>query len=61
MSDDDDLQRFAARNKEFLGEVIAYGDTEARAYALAIVKNSASVEDIEEIQAQVDEIRRQLI
>ncbi|SDY52807.1 hypothetical protein [Halopenitus persicus] len=55
-----ELNRYADRNTEFLSRVLAYGDTEARAYALALLSNGATAEDIDKIQAELDRIRRDL-
>jgi hypothetical protein len=55
-----EVSRYADRNTEFLARVLAYGDTEARAYALALLSNGASPEDIDNIQAELDRIRRDL-
>ncbi|MCW8173114.1 hypothetical protein [Natrialba swarupiae] len=55
-----EVSRYADRNTEFLSRVLAYGDTEARAYALALLSNGASAEDIDKIQAELDRIRRNL-
>ena len=55
-----EVNRYADRNTEFLSRVLAYGDTEARAYALALLSNGATAEDIDKIQAELDRIRRNL-
>lgn len=63
MSDDKhspELEQYASRNTEFLSRVLAYGDEEARAYALALFANSGSVEAIDEVQAELDKIRREV-
>ncbi|ELZ42768.1 hypothetical protein C471_02210 [Halorubrum saccharovorum DSM 1137] len=56
----DSLTEYASRNTEFISRVLAHGDEEARAYALALLANSGSVEAIDEVQAQLDEIRREI-
>ena len=55
-----EVSRYADRNTDFLARVLAYGDTEARAYALALLSNGTSAEDIDKIQAKLDQIRRNL-
>jgi len=55
-----EVSRYADRNTEFLSRVLAYGDTEARAYALALLSNGATADDIDKIQAELDRIRRNL-
>lgn len=52
------VEDYASRNTELLSRVLAHGDEEARAYALALLANGGSVEAIDEIQAKLDEIRR---
>lgn len=54
------LEEYANRNTELLSRVLAHGDEEARAYALALLVNGGSVEAIDEIQAKLDEIRREV-
>lgn len=55
-----EVSRYVDRNTDFLARVLAYGDTEARAYALALLSNGTSAEDIDKIQAKLDRIRRNL-
>jgi len=54
------LGQYADRNTEFLSRVLAYGDEEARGYALALLANAESVEAIDEVQRELDEIRREI-
>jgi len=55
-----DVSRYVDRNTDFLARVLAYGDTEARAHALALLSNGTSAEDIDEIQSELDRIRHNL-
>lgn len=55
-----ELKEYTRRNTEFLSRVLAYGDEEARGYALALLANGDSVEAIDEVQAELDEIRREV-
>lgn len=59
-SENQELEQYARRNTEFLSRILAYGDEEARGYALAMLANSGSVEAIDEVQAQLDKIRREV-
>jgi hypothetical protein len=52
------VEEYADRNTEFLSRVLAYGDEEAQAYALALLANSGSVNAIDKVQSKLDEIRR---
>lgn len=54
------VQEYADRNTEFLSRVLAYGDEEAQAYALALLANGGSVNAIDEVQSKLDEIRREI-
>ena len=54
------VQEYADRNTEFLSCVLAYGDEEAQAYALALLANGGSVNAIDEVQSKLDEIRREI-
>lgn len=58
--EDMDLEQFSDENTEFLSRILAHGDSEARGYALAVIANGASVEKIDEVQEQLDEIRREI-
>lgn len=55
-----ELEKYTRRNTEFLSRVLAYGDEEARSYALALLANGNSVEAIDEVQAKLEEIRREV-
>lgn len=55
-----ELEKYTSRNTEFLSRVLAYGDEEARSYALALLANGNSVEAIDEVQAKLEEIRREV-
>ena len=44
MSTSDDVGEFVSENSELLGRVLACGNDEARAYALALVANSGEPE-----------------
>lgn len=59
-NEETDLKQFARDNPEFLSRILAHGGSEARGYALAVIANGATVETIDEVQAQLDEIRRQI-
>ncbi|OYR52630.1 hypothetical protein DJ73_10310 [Halorubrum sp. Ea1] len=56
----DSMSEYTRQNTDFISRVLAHGDEEARAYALALLANSGSVEAIDEVQAQLDEIRREV-
>lgn len=60
MSSTDDIGEFVEENSEMVARVLACGNEEARAYALALVANSGEPSRIDEIQEQLDRIRREM-
>lgn len=60
MSTSDDVGEFVSENSELLGRVLACGNDEARAYALALVANSGEPSRVEEVQAELERIRREM-
>lgn len=61
MSDtEEELHEYVQENKDLLARVLAYGDAEGRSYALAVLANGGSVNDIENIQRILDDIKSQV-
>jgi len=60
MSDVEEIHEFVSENTELLARVLACGTEEARAYALALVANSGEPERVEEVQRQLEQIRREI-
>ena len=60
MSTSDDIGEFVSENSELLGRVLACGSDEARAYALALVANSGEPTRVDEVQNELDRIRREM-
>jgi hypothetical protein len=60
MSATDDVGEFVTENSELIGRVLACGNDEARAYALALVANSGGPERVEEVQRELEQIRREM-
>lgn len=60
MSPSDDVGEFVSENSELIGRVLACGNDEARAYALALVANSGEPSRVEEVQHQLEQIRREM-
>ena len=60
MSTSDDVGALVSKNSELLGRVLACGNDEARAYALALVANSGEPERIDEVQGELERIRREM-
>lgn len=60
MSTSDEIGEFVSENSELLGRVLACGNDEARAYALTLVANSGEPERVDEVQRQLEQIRREM-
>lgn len=58
---DSEVARFSSENQEFLSRILAHGDAEARGYALAVIANGGTVEDIELVQKELEKIKRELV
>ena len=56
----DEVQEFVHDNLDLLTRILAYGDAEACGYALAVLANGGTVNDIEEIQCQLDELKQEI-
>jgi hypothetical protein len=57
----DDVREYVGENRELLVRVLAHGDAEARGYALAALSHGGTVEDIEAVEEQLAEIKRELL
>ncbi|APX96807.1 hypothetical protein [Natronorubrum daqingense] len=55
-----EISRYAESNTELLSRLLAYGDSESRAYALTVLANSGNVDAIDQVQAELDRIKREL-
>lgn len=60
MSTTDDIGEFVSENSELIGRVLACGNDEARAYALALVANSGEPSRVEEVQEELERIRLEM-
>ena len=58
-ADQDELHDFVQENKAMLVRVLAYGDAEGRSYALAALANGGDINDSEEVQQMLDELKRE--
>lgn len=56
---DEALSDYVRENSDLLGRVLACGNAEARAYALAILANSEDLDGVDEVQEQIDRLKRQ--
>lgn len=57
MNKEQDIAEYVSENREFLARVLAHSGEEGRGYALAALANGGDVEDIEEIQRLLDELK----
>lgn len=58
MSDEEEeIHEYVQENKDLLARVLAYGDAESRSYALAVLANGGSVNDIEKIQRTLEDLK----
>ena len=52
-----EVQEYVAENRNLLSRMLAYGDTETRAYALALLANGGTTGDLEQVQREFDKLR----
>jgi len=50
-------REYVRENRDLLSRVLARGETEAQAYALALIAEAGTPRDIEEIQGILDDLR----
>lgn len=60
MSSAEEIDEFVSENSELLARVLACGNDEARAYALALVANSGEPTRVDEVQKELDRIRSEM-
>ena len=53
----DDIQEYVRQNRNFLAQVFRHGNTEARAYALALLANGGTTDDLEQVLQELDKLR----
>ena len=56
----DELQEFVRDNIDLLSRILAYGDAEACGYALAVLANGGTINDIEEIQRKLNDLKQEV-
>lgn len=61
MGDKRKISEYVSENQEFLARVLAYGDEEAQGYALAALANGGGIDDIEEIQRILDDLKERVV
>lgn len=56
----DDVTEFVNEHTELLSRILACGNDEARAYALALLANSDDSEGVEAVDTELDRIRSEV-
>ena len=54
-AEDSEFARFSRETQEFPFRILAHGDAEACGYALAVIANGGTVEDIEPVRRELKE------
>ncbi|WP_435124147.1 hypothetical protein [Halobaculum sp. D14] len=57
MSAADSIQDYVAKNSDMLSRILACGNEEARAYALALLANAGDTEGLEDVQSELDRLK----
>lgn len=57
---EENLDEFVRENSEMLSRVLACGNEEARAYALALLANCEARDSVEDVEEQLDRIKLEL-
>ncbi len=57
MSAADDIQEYVAQNGDMLSRILACGNDEARAYALALLANAEDTQGLEDVQGELDRLK----
>lgn len=52
----DELQQYVQENRELLTRVLRHGNTEARGYALALLANGGTENDLEDVQQLLEDL-----
>lgn len=60
MNTSDELGEFVRENSDMLSQILACGNAEARAYALALLANCEDLEDVEEVEEELAQIKLDL-
>ena len=57
MSATSDIEEYVANNGDMLSRILACGNEEARAYALALLANAEDAEGLEDVQDELDRLK----
>lgn len=58
--DKSEVDSFVSENTDFLSQVLAHGDAEARGYVLAVIAHGGTIGDIETVQEELEAIKRDI-
>lgn len=61
MRENDEVEQFVVDHQDLLARMLAYGGAEAQGYALALLVNGGTIQDIESIQQRLDDLKSEVI
>ena len=53
----EEVREYVAQNRDLLSRMLTHGDTEARGYALALLANGGTTDDLEQVQREFDKLQ----
>jgi hypothetical protein len=56
-TDSGEIREYVNENRDFLSRVLRHGNNEARSYALALLANGGTDDDIEAVQEELNQIQ----
>ena len=51
-----DPEQYVRENRDLIERVLRHGDTEARGYALALLANAGTPEDVKQVRAALEDL-----
>ena len=56
-TDSGEIREYVNENRDFLSRVLRHGNNEARSYALALLSNGGTDDDIEAVQEELNQLQ----
>lgn len=56
-TDSGEIREYVNENRDFLSRVLRHGNNEARSYALALLANGGTDDDIEAVQEELNQLQ----
>lgn len=56
-TDSGEIREYVNENRDFLSRVLRHGNNEARSYALALLANGGTEDDIEAVQEELNQLQ----